>query len=67
MESIINKVIDIEDDNGNTLMAIEIDKNGKIIKFIDCEIADITDDYLFNTDKDLIRLQSIRGVNNEDN
>ena len=67
MESIINRVIEIEDYNGNTLMAIEIDENGKIIKFIDCEIADMTDDYLFNTDKDLIRLQSIRGVNNEDN
>ena len=60
MESIINKVIEIEDYNGNTLMAIEIDENGKIIKFINCEIADITnDDYLFNTNKDLIRIQKI--------
>lgn len=54
---IINKVIEIEDYYGNTIMAFEIDKEGKIIKFLNCNIADIENDYIFNSDKDLIRLQ----------
>ena len=58
MESIKNKVLDIEDYIGNTIMAIEIDKNGNIIKFSNCNIADIEGDYMFDTEKDLIRLQA---------
>lgn len=54
---IINKVIEIEDYYGNTIMAFEIDKEGKIIKFLNCNIADIENDYIFNSNKDLIRLQ----------
>lgn len=58
MENIVNKIIEIEDYNGNTIMAISIDKNGNIDNMLNCNIADIDDDYLFNTDKELIRIQS---------
>lgn len=57
-ENILNKSIDIEDSNGNTIMAISIDKEGNIIKLFNCNVADIEEDYMFNTDKDLIRLQA---------
>ena len=56
-ENIINKVIEIEDYYGNTILVIETDKNGNIIKYNNCDIADITEDYIFDTEKDLIRLQ----------
>ena len=52
------KIIEIEDYNGNTIMAISIDKNGNIDNMLNCSIADIDGDYLFNTDKELIRIQS---------
>lgn len=58
MENILNKVIEIEDYNGNTIMAIEIDEKGNIKNFQDCSVADIDGDYIFNTDKELIRIQS---------
>lgn len=58
MENVVNKIIEIEDYNGNTIMAISIDKNGNIDSMLNCNIADIDDDYLFNTDKELIRIQS---------
>lgn len=58
MENIVNKIIEIEDYNGNTIMAISIDKNGNIDNMLNCSIADIDGDYLFNTDKELIRIQS---------
>lgn len=58
MENVVNKIIEIEDYNGNTIMAISIDKNGNIDNMLNCNIADIDDDYLFNTDKELIRIQS---------
>lgn len=57
-ENILNKSIDIEDSNGNTIMAISIDKEGNITKLFNCNVADIEEDYMFNTDKDLIRLQA---------
>lgn len=57
MENVVNKIIEIEDYNGNTIMAISIDKNGNIDNMLNCNIADIDDDYLFNTDKELIRIQ----------
>lgn len=58
MENVVNKIIEIEDYNGNTIMAISIDKNGNIDNMLNCSIADSDDDYLFNTDKELIRIQS---------
>ena len=58
MENVLNKIIEIEDYNGNTIMAISIDKNGNIDNMLNCSIADIDGDYLFNTDKELIRIQS---------
>ena len=62
MEDIKNKVIEIEDYNGNTLMAFEIDEKGIIIKFDNCEIADIDENYIFWTKKDLMRIQKIEEV-----
>lgn len=58
MENVVNKIIEIEDYNGNTIMAISIDKNGNIDNMLNCSIADIDGDYLFNTDKELMRIQS---------
>lgn len=57
MDNILNKVIAIEDSNGNTIMAISIDKNGKIVDFDNCNIADVDNDIVFGTNKDMIRLQ----------
>lgn len=58
MENVVNKIIEIEDYYGNTIMAISIDKNGNIDNMLNCSIADVDGDYLFNTDKELIRIQS---------
>lgn len=55
--NILNKVIEIEDYNGNTIMGIEIDSLGNIVKVLNCDIADIDNDYLFLTDKELLRIQ----------
>lgn len=55
--NILNKVIEIEDYNGNTIMGIEIDNLGNIVKVLNCDIADIDNDYLFFTDKELLRIQ----------
>ena len=48
MENILNKVIEIEDYNGNTIMALEIDEKGNIKQMQDCSIADMDGDYIFN-------------------
>lgn len=58
MDNILNKVIEIEDYNGNTIMAISIDKNGNISELQNCSVADLDYDYLFNTKKELIRIQA---------
>ena len=58
MEDVLNKVIEIEDYYGNTIMAIEIDEKGNIIQMSNCDVADKDGDYIFNTDKELIRLQA---------
>lgn len=58
MFNIIDKVIEIEDTNGNTIMAISIDKNGNISELQNCSVADADDDYIFNTNKELIRIQA---------
>lgn len=39
--NILNKIIEIEDTNGNTIMKLNINKNGEIVDFSMCEIADI--------------------------
>ena len=39
--NILNKIIEIEDTNGNAIMGFRIDNTGKIIGFVNCEIADI--------------------------
>lgn len=52
------KVIEIEDYNGNTLMSFIIDENGNIKNEIDCSVADISDDYIYKSDMELIRVQS---------
>ena len=57
MTNIINKVIQIEDVDGNTLFAFEIDQDGNIIDTYDCNIADEDYDGIFTTNKALIRLQ----------
>ena len=56
-ENITDKVVEIEDYYGNTIMAFETNKYGKIIKYDNCDIADIDSDYIFDTDKDLMRIQ----------
>ena len=55
--NVLNRSIEIEDYNGNTIMAIELDNIGNIINYENCDIADIDKDYIFDTDKELIRLQ----------
>ena len=37
----MEKNIEIEDINGNTIMSFTINANGEIINFKNCEIADI--------------------------
>ena len=39
-------------------MALEIDEKGNIKQMEDCSIADMDGDYIFNTDKELIRIQA---------
>lgn len=51
MENLKNKVIEIEDYNGNTIMAFNIDKNGNIRDFYNCNVADVDNDFIFNTKK----------------
>lgn len=49
--------IEFENGNGDTLCAIQIDKNLKVVEFQDCSLADICGDYIFNTDNQLVRIQ----------
>lgn len=58
MDNILGKVIEIEDYNGNTIMAFMIDEKGNVEQYLNCEIADEDDDYIFESDKNLIRIQS---------
>jgi len=53
-------VIEIEDYMGNTLMAIELNKKiglENIERLQGCAVADFDEDYIFNSNKTLIRLQ----------
>jgi hypothetical protein len=51
-----NSILSIENRNGETILAIEIE-NGKIKKVANGSVADITEDYIFDTNKELIRIQ----------
>lgn len=64
-ENITDKVVEIEDYNGNTIMAFEVNEYGKIVNYDNCDIADIDSDYIFDTDKDLMRIQ-VRESDNDD-
>ena len=57
IDNVLNKVITIENCEGDSIMSFEIDKNGKIIRFENCDIADEDIDYIFGTDKVIIRIQ----------
>jgi len=53
-------IIEVEDTKGNTLMSfrINITKKENIIDMLkNCNIADCDDDYIFNTNEPLIRVQ----------
>ena len=57
--NILNKIISIEDYNGDEIMRFFVDENGNLEnRTINCGIADITDDYFENTDRQVIRIQS---------
>ena len=51
MENIKNKIIEIEDWRGNTIMSFNINENGEIVDFLNCEIADI--------ENNIIRIQEV--------
>ena len=38
LENILNRTIEIEDTEGNTIMAFSINKEGKIEKYLNCNI-----------------------------
>lgn len=57
MENILNKVVEIEDNEGNTILALMIDDKGNIKEIEGGTIADDDVDYIFNTEKNLIRIQ----------
>lgn len=57
MENILNKVIEIEDNEGNTILAFMVDDKGNIKEIEGGNIADEDVDYIFNTEKNLIRIQ----------
>jgi len=59
-------VFEIENGNGETLIAFQIKINEKkeieIIKLQDCSYADRDNDYIFNSKDELIRIQMDRVV-----
>lgn len=59
----INRVsFEIEHNNGDTyfnfMLSIKDDGTVEVIKTIDCSLADIDGDYVFETDNDLYRIQA---------
>lgn len=56
--NVLNRVITIENYNGDSVMTIEIDELGNIVRMEDCSVADLDNDYIFGTKKELIRLQA---------
>jgi hypothetical protein len=62
-DNILNRVVEIEDYNGNTIMAFMVDEKGNIIKYDNCDIANVEiDDYLFDSEKEIIRIQCEKEV-----
>lgn len=59
IKNILDKVISVEDANGNTILSFRIDNKGNIIEYNNGDVADIDNDYIFDTDKELIRIQQI--------
>lgn len=57
METILDRVVEIEDYNGNTIMSFRVDDKGNIVDYSNMSVADIENDYIYNSDKELIRLQ----------
>lgn len=58
-------VFEIEAYDGNTLMAFEIEVKGdevEIIKTLDCSHADTDNDYIFETEADLYRIQADKEI-----
>ena len=53
-------IIEIEDKNGNTLCYFRV--KDTITDLNNCEVADVEDDYFFNTDEPLKRIQLIEVV-----
>ena len=51
-------VYEIEDYTGNTIVAFRV-KNGKVVSMLNCDVADIDRDYIFNTKDNLVRLQKM--------
>ena len=59
INNVLNSIISIEDYNGDEIMRFFVDENGNLEdRTINCDIADITDDYFDNTDRKVIRIQS---------
>ena len=59
INNILNSIISIEDYNGDELMRFYIDDKGNLEdRTINCDIADITDDYFEFTDRKVFRIQS---------
>lgn len=59
INNVLNSIISIEDYNGDEIMRFYIDEKGNLEnRTINCDIADITDDYFDNTDRKVIRIQS---------
>lgn len=54
-----NKVIQIEDKNGNMLFALEINEDGQIVSHQNVEIADVEYDTIFDSNRLSVRLQAI--------
>lgn len=52
-------VYEIEDYNGNTILAFRVKKD-KILSMLNCDIADEDKDYLFNSKDNLVRIQMRR-------
>lgn len=58
-------VFEIEAYDGNTMMAFEIEVKGdevEIIKTLDCSHADTDNDYIFETEADLYRIQADKEI-----
>ena len=58
-------VFEIEAYDGSTIMAFEIEVKGdevEILKTLDCSHADTDNDYIFETEADLYRIQADKEI-----